>query len=56
VRLPSHLKLPELENNLEFEWLLCLASTLMASKCLPPEEAGRAKGSQEFPEPKAENS
>jgi hypothetical protein len=56
VLLPSHLKLPNIENDLEFEWLLCLASTLMASKRLPPKEAGRAKGSQEFPEPKAENS
>ena len=52
----SHLKSPNIENDLEFEWLLCLASTLMASKRTPPKEAGKAKGPQEFPEPKAENS
>ena len=40
--VPSPLKSNKIEDDLEFEWLLCLASTLKASQCVRPIEAGEA--------------
>ena len=34
--MPSHPKSKKIENDLEFEWLLCLASTLQSSQLLQP--------------------
>jgi hypothetical protein len=49
VCVPSQFKSPNIEDDLEFEWLLCLASTLHASRRLQPTEAGEGKRTQEFP-------
>ncbi len=34
--VPSHLKSNKIKNDLEFEWLLCLASALQSFQCLRP--------------------
>jgi hypothetical protein len=48
----SQLKSPTIEDDLEFEWLLCLASTLKASQRLKPTEISKAMRPQKFPRPK----
>jgi hypothetical protein len=47
--VPSQLKSTKIEGDLEFEWLLCLASTLKAFQCLQPAEAGEALRTLGFP-------
>jgi hypothetical protein len=49
---PSGLNPPNIEDDLEFEWLLCVASTLKACQRIQPTEAIEAKQSQEFPRTK----
>ncbi len=40
--MPSQLKSKKVKDDLEFEWLLCLASTLESSHRIQPTEAGEA--------------
>ena len=41
--MPSPLKSAKLVDDLEFEWLLCLASTLQSARRLRPAEAGETR-------------
>jgi hypothetical protein len=43
VFVPSQLKSNKIKEDLEFEWLLCLASTLKASQRLQPTQVGEAQ-------------
>ena len=48
----SRLKSPNIEDDQEFEWLLCLASTLQASHRLQSTDVGKGKRPPGFPETK----
>jgi hypothetical protein len=50
--VPSQIKLPTIEDDLEFEWLLCLARTAEASKRLQLTEVSEAPRHEEFPHTK----
>ena len=50
--MPSQLKPNKFEDDLEFEWLLCLASTLKAAQCPQPTETGEALRPPGFPRTK----
>jgi hypothetical protein len=47
--VPSPLNSPTIEDVLAFEWLLCLASTVEASKRLRLTEVSEAPRHEEFP-------
>jgi hypothetical protein len=49
VLVPSPLKSPTIEDDLAFEWLLCLASTVEASKRIRLTEVSEAPRREEFP-------
>ena len=50
--VPTRHKSPTMEDDLAFEWLLCLASTVEASKRLGLTEVSEAPRYQEFPHTK----
>ncbi len=50
--MPSQLKSNKIRDDLEFEWMLCLASTFKAAQCPHLTEAGEARRHPEFPCPK----
>jgi len=52
VLVPSQLKSNKIRDDLEFEWMLCLASTFKAAQCPHPTLAGEARRRPEFPRPK----
>jgi hypothetical protein len=52
VLVPSQHKSPTIEDDLEFEWLLCLASTVAASKRVRLSEVSEAPRHKEFPHTK----
>jgi hypothetical protein len=52
VLVPTRDKSPTIEDNLAFEWLLCLASTVEVSKRLRLTEVSEAPQNQEFPHTK----
>ena len=47
--MPSPLKSDKLADDLEFEWLLCLASTLQSARRFRPAEVGETRGPGELP-------
>ena len=47
--VPSPLKSDKLAGDLEFEWLLCLASTLQSARRFRPAEVGETRGPGELP-------
>jgi hypothetical protein len=47
--MPSQLKSKKVQGDLEFEWLLCLASTLESSQRIQRNEAGEAPRRRGFP-------
>jgi len=46
--MQSQLKSKKFKDDLEFEWLLCLASTLESSHRIQPTEAGEAPRRGDF--------
>jgi hypothetical protein len=50
--MPSQLKSKKVKDDLELEWLLCLASTLESSHRIQPTEAGEAPRRRGFPRSK----
>src|SRR6266481_7883702 len=50
--VPSPLKSDKLADDLEFEWLLCLASTLQSARSLRPAEVGETRKPGELPRTK----
>jgi len=50
--VPSQLKSNKIRDDLEFEWMLCLASTFKAAQWPHPTGAGGARRRPEFPRPK----
>jgi hypothetical protein len=47
--MPSRVKSCKIDDGLEFEWLLCVASGLQASQRLRPTEVGGIQRPEEFP-------
>jgi hypothetical protein len=47
--MPALLKQDKLDHDLEFEWLLCLASRLQSSQRLRPAKAGGIRRPEELP-------
>ena len=47
--MPSQLTPDKLDHDLEFEWLLCLASRLQTAQRLRPTEVGGLQSPEEFP-------
>jgi hypothetical protein len=47
--VPSPLTLEKIDHDMEFEWLLCLASRLQTYQRLRPTEIGGIQKSEEFP-------